>query len=111
MATSKQGRRAFDRDTIIQIRRAWRFGHGAAEIARAWDISEKSARLIATGRTYRRVVDESPDTPPLPLPKRKAASERRRVIRGPEEALGNMWTVVGWKGQGRQCRRLHRKKK
>ena len=88
MAISKQGRRAFDRDTIIQIRRAWRYGHSAAEIAHAWEISEKSARQIAKGRTYPRVVDDSPGTPSLPLPKRTAASERRRIIRGPKEAPG-----------------------
>ena len=86
METDKQGRRAFDRDTIIQIRRAWRYGHGAAAIAKAWGISERSARRIAKGETYQRVIDEAPDTPPLPLPKRKAASERRLVIIGPKEA-------------------------
>lgn len=86
MATSKQGRRGFDRDTIIEIRRAWGYGHSTAEIAQAWGISERSARLIATGRTYRRVVDDSPDTPPLPLPKPKVASRRGRVVTGPGEA-------------------------
>lgn len=89
MATGKQGRRGFDRDTIIQIRRAWRYGHSAAEIGQAWGISERSARLIATGQTYRRVVDDSPDTPPLPLQLPKAASRRGRVVVGPGEVPAN----------------------
>ena len=85
MTTKKQGRRGFDRATVIQIRRAWRHGHSAAEIGRAWEISEKSARLIATGQTYRRVVDDAPATPPLPLPKPKAVSRKVRTFRGPKE--------------------------
>lgn len=86
METSKQGRRAFNRDTVIQIRRAWRYGHSSAAIAKASGISERSARRIAKGETYRRVIDEAPDTPPLPLPKRKPTSEKRPVVMGPKVA-------------------------
>ncbi|MYC31433.1 MAG: hypothetical protein F4X65_15320 [Chloroflexi bacterium] len=86
METSKQGRRAFDRDTVIQIRPAWSYGHSAAAIAKAWGISERSARRIAKGETYRRVIDEAPETPPLPLPERMVASKGKMVDRRPNEA-------------------------
>ena len=111
METGKQGRRAFDRDTVIQIRRAWRYGHSAAAIAKAWRISERSARRIAKGETYTRVVDEAPDTPPLPLPERRPISERRPVVTGPKEAPAKQADTPMVEGTGRTMPQIPQDKK
>ena len=62
------GRRGFTRYEILEIRRAHAWGHNKSELAQAYGISEKAVRDIVKGRTYSRVRDDAPDTPPQPLP-------------------------------------------
>ena len=61
-------RRAFSRAQVLQMRRAFAWGHSCAEIGRAFGITERAARYIVQGKTYSRVRDDAPDTPPEPLP-------------------------------------------
>ena len=63
------GRRGFTRQEILEIRRAHAWGHNNSELAQAYGISEKAVRDIVKGRTYGRVRDDAPETPPQPLPK------------------------------------------
>ena len=46
------------------MRRAFAWGHSCAEIGRAFGITERAARYIVQGKTYSRVRDDAPETPP-----------------------------------------------
>lgn len=93
MQEKKKGRRGFSRGEIIEMRRASNWGYSTAAISEAWGISETAARDIIKERTYARVRDDAPETPPKPLPGREeqAQPQQRRVInrkdvRGPDKA-------------------------
>ena len=93
-----KGRRGFSRADVVEMRRAARWGHSAAEIGKAWGISETAARDIIKVRTYARVHDDAPDTPPQPLPQ-QAKNENpprpsRRVV-GPAAAKGEEKVAAG----------------
>ena len=68
------GRRGFTRQEILEIRRAHAWGHNNRELAQAYGISEKAVRDIVKCRTYGRVRDDAPETPPQPLPKGDATT-------------------------------------
>ena len=98
MQETFKGRRGFSRADVVEMRRAARWGHSAAEIGKAWGISETAARDIIKVRSYARVHDDAPDMPPQPLPE-QAKNEgpprpSHRVV-GSSDAKGEEKAAAG----------------